>query len=40
MGSSCPSMATQICLRAEGNKVYLEPAVWYTLLSARRWICA
>jgi hypothetical protein len=22
----------QICLRAEGNRVYLEPAVWYELL--------
>lgn len=22
----------QICLRAEGQKVYLEPAVWYELL--------
>lgn len=23
----------QICLRAEGNKVYLEPSVWYALLA-------
>jgi len=23
----------QICLRAEGNRVYLEPAVWYCLLA-------
>lgn len=22
----------QICLRAEGQRVYLEPAVWYELL--------
>jgi hypothetical protein len=28
----------QICLRASGARVYLEPAVWYELLAwVKRW---
>jgi hypothetical protein len=31
----------QICLRADGNRVYLEPSVWYELLGwVKRWQAA